>query len=253
MAGQQVFLAAVTVAELRYGALVAGWGETRRERLERSIDSSSVVPVSDTLITTAAELRHSCRVIGHPLHEPIHANDLWGAATAVHIAASLLTADAVFQILDHADELVGRFEDYEPTDGDERSVEEYLLGRATLDRARSERQVVEAVTAARGKGLSWQRIGAVLGTSAQAAQLMAATTLGWPRAKQWSTLRSVLASLSMSGTTTVRRPPGLTSTEATARCSPPKTPDCTCGFGTDGTRRLQLRPPSGATHVDDAP
>lgn len=97
MAGQQVFLAAVTVAELRYGALVAGWGETRRERLERSIDSSSVVPVSDTLITTAAELRHSCRAIGHPLHEPIHANDLWVAATAIHIAAHLLTADAVFQ------------------------------------------------------------------------------------------------------------------------------------------------------------
>jgi predicted nucleic acid-binding protein len=27
LAGQQVFLAAVTVSELRYGALVAGWGE----------------------------------------------------------------------------------------------------------------------------------------------------------------------------------------------------------------------------------
>jgi len=77
---------------------------------------------------------------------------------------------SIQEILDHADELAGRFEEYEPADGDERSVEEYLLERATLDRARSERLVVEAVTTARSKGLSWQRIGAILGTSAQAAQ-----------------------------------------------------------------------------------
>jgi hypothetical protein len=48
--------------------------------------------------------------------------------------------------------------------------DEYLLERATIARARSERQIVEAVTAARSKGLSWQRIGDILGTSAQAAQ-----------------------------------------------------------------------------------
>lgn len=53
---------------------------------------------------------------------------------------------------------------------DERPVEEYLHERATIERARSERQIVEAVTAARRKGLSWQRIGELLGTSAQAAQ-----------------------------------------------------------------------------------
>jgi len=40
MAGNQVFLAAVTVAELRYGALVAGWGAPRRERLEQVIETS---------------------------------------------------------------------------------------------------------------------------------------------------------------------------------------------------------------------
>lgn len=77
---------------------------------------------------------------------------------------------SIQEILDHAADLAERFEDYEPNAGDERSVEGYLLERATLDRARSERQVIEAVTAARSKGLSWQRIGAALGTSAQAAQ-----------------------------------------------------------------------------------
>jgi hypothetical protein len=74
------------------------------------------------------------------------------------------------EILDHADELAGRFEDYEPSDGDERPVEEYMLERAALGRARSERQVIEAVIAARAAGASWQKIGGILGTSAQAAQ-----------------------------------------------------------------------------------
>ena len=77
---------------------------------------------------------------------------------------------SIQEILDHGDELAKRFEDYEPAPGDERPVEEYLLERATVARARSERQVVDAVTVARSKGLSWQRIGEILGTSAQAAQ-----------------------------------------------------------------------------------
>ncbi len=96
MAGHQIFLAAVTVAELRYGALVADWGGQRRDRLEQSIAATTVVPVSDALLTTAAELRHACRRVGHALHEAVHANDLWIAASAVHIGAPLLTADAVF-------------------------------------------------------------------------------------------------------------------------------------------------------------
>lgn len=77
---------------------------------------------------------------------------------------------SIQEILDHADELAERFEGYEPAEGDERPIEEYLLERATLDRARSERHLVEAVVAARAKGMPWQRIGAILGTSAQAAQ-----------------------------------------------------------------------------------
>lgn len=77
---------------------------------------------------------------------------------------------SIQEILDHGDELARRFEEYDPKAGDERVLEEYLLERATIDRARSERQIVDAVVAARGKGLSWQRIGDILGTSAQAAQ-----------------------------------------------------------------------------------
>jgi len=77
---------------------------------------------------------------------------------------------SIQEILDHADELAQRLEDYEPDPADERPVEECLLERAALARARGERQIVDAVTAARAKRVSWQRIGELLGTSAQAAQ-----------------------------------------------------------------------------------
>jgi hypothetical protein len=77
---------------------------------------------------------------------------------------------SIQEILDHADELAKRLEDYEPKPGDEHPLEEYLLERAAIARARGEQQVLDAVTTARGKGMSWQRIGHILGTSAQAAQ-----------------------------------------------------------------------------------
>jgi len=77
---------------------------------------------------------------------------------------------SIQEILDHADELAKRFEDYEPDEGDERPVEEYLLERAVLARAHSERQILDAVAAARAAGIPWAKIGELLGTSAQAAQ-----------------------------------------------------------------------------------
>lgn len=63
-AGQQIFLAAVTVSELRYGAFVAGWGEARSNRLDESIQATTVVPVSDRFLSTLAELRFACRRAG---------------------------------------------------------------------------------------------------------------------------------------------------------------------------------------------
>jgi tRNA(fMet)-specific endonuclease VapC len=97
MVGHQVFLAAVTVSELRYGALVAQWAEPRRQRLEESIQATTVIPVSDALLSALAELRYACRLAGHPLHDRSHANDLWIAASAIHLGAPLLAADSVFE------------------------------------------------------------------------------------------------------------------------------------------------------------
>lgn len=47
---------------------------------------------------------------------------------------------------------------------------EYVLERAALDRARGERQVIDAVVAAHASGAPRQKIGGPLSTSAQAAQ-----------------------------------------------------------------------------------
>lgn len=73
-------------------------------------------------------------------------------------------------ILDHADELAKRYEDFDPVHATEVAVEEYLLQRAVIARARSEQQLLDTVITARAAGLSWHKIGTLLGTSAQAAQ-----------------------------------------------------------------------------------
>lgn len=95
--GNQVCLAAATVMELRYGALVAQSGASRRARLEEAIAAVTVVPVTDPLLSRAADLRHSCRQAGHPLADRTHANELWIAASAMQLDVPLLTTDRVFE------------------------------------------------------------------------------------------------------------------------------------------------------------
>jgi hypothetical protein len=84
---------------------------------------------------------------------------------------------SIQEILDHADELAQRFEELDPEEAKEVPVEEYLLQRAVVARARSEQQLLEAVARARAKGLSWKKIGVLIGTSAQAAQQRYGVTL----------------------------------------------------------------------------
>ena len=84
---------------------------------------------------------------------------------------------SIQEILDHADELAQRFEELDPEEAKEVPVEVYLLQRAVVARARSEQQLLEAVARARAKGLSWKKIGVLIGTSAQAAQQRYGVTL----------------------------------------------------------------------------
>jgi hypothetical protein len=76
----------------------------------------------------------------------------------------------VVQPRDHADQLAKRFENFGPDDATEVPVEEYLLQRAVIARARSQQQLVEAVAKARSAGLSGQKIATLMGSSALAAQ-----------------------------------------------------------------------------------
>lgn len=75
------------------------------------------------------------------------------------------------EILDHADELAARFEQYEPTDEAGRDASALAAVRtACLARAAAERQLVDAVVMARQQGHSWATIGAMVGTSGEAAR-----------------------------------------------------------------------------------
>lgn len=78
------------------------------------------------------------------------------------------TAD---EIINQAEELATRFEDHEP-DADEVRDANALreLRLAFLARAEAEQRVTDAVRRARAHGHSWASIGAMVGTSGEAAR-----------------------------------------------------------------------------------
>ena len=75
------------------------------------------------------------------------------------------------EILDQADELAARFENYDPGESpgaDAAALDE--LRSAFQNCADAERQLVSAVEKARSAGHSWASIGAMVGTSGEAAR-----------------------------------------------------------------------------------
>lgn len=86
------------------------------------------------------------------------------------------TAD---EILNQAGELAKRFEDHEPVTDNIRSADVLRTVREAFQRrAASERELSDAVRAARTEGYSWATIGAMLGTSGEAARQRYGTTAG---------------------------------------------------------------------------
>lgn len=78
---------------------------------------------------------------------------------------------SVQDILDQAEELAKRFEDYQPSPADERDPELFAeLRRAVLARTEAERNTRDAVAHAREHGYTWAFIGSMLGTSGEAAR-----------------------------------------------------------------------------------
>lgn len=77
----------------------------------------------------------------------------------------------VDEILQHADELAARFENYEPNPADELDPGAVTLLRAAVaERSEAERHLIDAIRKAREAGLPWSAIGSFVGTSGEAAR-----------------------------------------------------------------------------------
>jgi len=75
------------------------------------------------------------------------------------------------EIIDHADEIAQNFEDYEPSEQDQRPAEPLRHAREAVQaRARAEQAVAQSVQEMREARYTWAVIGALLGTSAEAAR-----------------------------------------------------------------------------------
>ena len=68
----------VTLAELRFGAELAGWGLRRRQRLEEELARVEIVWPGPSLIDSYVTLRAGCIRAGHGLGQREHAKPTGG-------------------------------------------------------------------------------------------------------------------------------------------------------------------------------
>lgn len=85
--GQQLLVAAQTVAELRFGASFKDWGERKLRRLEAILSSYVVAHTDDDICTAWATVRLESHLKGRPMSE----GDVWIAATARALDLPLVT------------------------------------------------------------------------------------------------------------------------------------------------------------------
>lgn len=86
----------VVVAEMRFGAEVAGWGARRRTVLDRLVSRAGVVPPIEEAIDAYVDLRSWCVRSGHGLGAKDHEADRSVAAVAVAWSLPLAPDDASF-------------------------------------------------------------------------------------------------------------------------------------------------------------
>lgn len=100
IAGRPAFISFITVAELRFGAQLAGWGPRRLQRLEGVIGQAETVWPGPDLVSTYAALRTWCVRHGHGLGNKDHEADRWVAATAMRLDVPLVAHDRIFASVD---------------------------------------------------------------------------------------------------------------------------------------------------------
>lgn len=84
------------VAEMRFGAEVAGWGARRRGVLDQLISAAVIVPPMREVTDAYVDLRTWCVRSGHGLGAKDHEADRWIAAVATAAMLPLATEDSIF-------------------------------------------------------------------------------------------------------------------------------------------------------------
>ena len=94
--GRPAIISFITVAELRYGASLAGWGPDRLGRLDRELARADTVWPGPNLTGTYVTVRTWCAKTGHGLGGKDHEADRWVAASAIWLDIPLVAHDAIF-------------------------------------------------------------------------------------------------------------------------------------------------------------
>ncbi len=89
--GYRLILPMITCAELRQGSLTGGWGDGKRQRLERFLTRHTLHPITETTAEHWASLRFECRRRGIGNTE----NDAWVAAAALEMNLPLVSNDRI--------------------------------------------------------------------------------------------------------------------------------------------------------------
>ena len=84
------------VAEMRFGAEVAGWGARRRGVLDSLVASSKVMPPLVEVTDAYVDLRTWCVRNGYGLGAKDHEADRWVAAVALAAKLPLASEDTIF-------------------------------------------------------------------------------------------------------------------------------------------------------------
>jgi predicted nucleic acid-binding protein len=84
------------VAEMRFGATVAGWGTRRMDVLNRLVAGAGVVPPLDEVTDAYVELRTWAVRSGHGIGAKDHEADRWVAAVAIAARLPLASEDSIF-------------------------------------------------------------------------------------------------------------------------------------------------------------